>query len=421
MLAGIHRARHLAKHLESAGWQPIVLCVDETFHEEPLDHTLGALVPESVEIVKVPAIPARLTRAAGVGDIGLRAWPYLRRALFCLLKERRVDTVFITGSPYYPMLLAPEIKRKTGVPVVLDFQDPWVSTWGASQRPLSKSGLAHFLATRLEPRAVRAASFLTSVSDIQNDEMAARYSWLDTSRMAGIPIGGDPDDFVALRSAPPTDAAEQLDKGFVNLTYVGAFWPRADPQFRALFRAFNRLRAAEPALAGRIKLNFIGTGKQSKNTATCQVLRLAEDEGAADAVREIPQRVPYLRALRVLAKSDGILLVGSDEPHYTASKIYSCLMSGRPFLSLFHRSSSAHAILSSSGGGCALAFESLQELAGLHAPLADGLRTLSIAPEALGRANPQVYKPFEASAIARRFADIFDRVGAERRFHGHKV
>src|SRR5262249_38686420 len=102
-------------------------------------------------------------------------------------------------------------------------------------------------------------------------------------------------------------------------------------------------------------------------------------------------------------------------------KIYSCLMSGRPFLSLFHRSSSAHAILSSSGGGCALAFESLQELAGLHAPLADGLRTLSIAPEALGRANPQVYKPFEASAIARRFADIFDRVGAERRFHGHKV
>ncbi len=32
-LAGVHRARHLAKHLPAAGWRPTVLCVDESHHQ----------------------------------------------------------------------------------------------------------------------------------------------------------------------------------------------------------------------------------------------------------------------------------------------------------------------------------------------------------------------------------------------------
>ena len=39
-LAGVHRARHLAKYLPGAGWHPIVLCVDEAHHEQRLDPDL---------------------------------------------------------------------------------------------------------------------------------------------------------------------------------------------------------------------------------------------------------------------------------------------------------------------------------------------------------------------------------------------
>ena len=87
-------------------------------------------MPRDVEVVKVRALSARLTRCLGIGDISLRAWLPLRRALFQLLETRSVDVLLITGSPYYPMLLAPEIKQRFHVPVVLDFQDPWVSSSG---------------------------------------------------------------------------------------------------------------------------------------------------------------------------------------------------------------------------------------------------------------------------------------------------
>jgi len=406
-LAGVHRARHLAKHLPAAGWTPIVLCVDESYHEQKLDPALAALVPEYVQIVKTPALPVQLSRYLGFGDISLRAWYPLRRALIRLLETRSVGVVLITGSPFYPMLFAPLIKRRFQIPVALDFQDPWVSAWGAGQSPLSKTGLAHKLATVLEPRALHGSDFVTSVSDTQNKEMAERYPWFDCSRMAGIPIGGDPNDFAVLRSAA-ADGGGYLEPSFTHLSYIGTFLPRAGPLIRTLFRAFARLRAIEPQLTARVQLNFIGTSNQPNADQNFRIRPLAEAEGVADAVREIPRRLPYMDALGALAQSDSVLLIGSDEPHYTASKIYPALMSGRPFLSLFHRASSAHAILTAAGGGRAFAFTTPDELESLEAPLADGLRTLIAAPSSLGLVDRSAYAPYEAHAIARRFGDIFD-------------
>src|ERR1019366_891330 len=107
-----------------------------------------------IEVTKTGALPAYLTRRIGVGDIGLRAWMHLQRTIFRAIDRRPIGVVFITGAPFYPMLLAPQIKKHFNVPVVLDFQDPWVSAWGAMQPAFSKAGLSHRLAKLLEPRAL---------------------------------------------------------------------------------------------------------------------------------------------------------------------------------------------------------------------------------------------------------------------------
>jgi hypothetical protein len=412
-LAGVHRARHLAKHLPAFGWIPVVACVDEKYHEERLDPDLAALVAGDIQIIKVAAVSARLSRCIGIGDVSLRAWRYLKQTVFRTIEKGSVGAVLITGAPFYPMLLASEIKRRFGIPIILDFQDPWASAWGATRPVLSKAGLSHRVSTFLEPRALRGADFVTSVSDTQNAEMVARYPWLDSARMAAIPIGGDPDDFAAIHLQSAEDDGD-LESAFINLSYVGTFLPRSGPLVRTLFRAFARLRSNEPAVAARIRLNFVGTSNQPNGDSTFQVRPIAEEEGVSAAVREIPQRLPYLRALKVLTRSNGLLLIGSDEPHYTASKIYPALISNKPFLSLFHRASSAHAILSAAGGGRALAFETIDELAELEGPLEQGLRSLALSPESFGATDPVAYAPYEARNIARRFAEIFDLVAANK-------
>jgi Glycosyl transferase 4-like domain len=412
-VAGVHRARHLAKHLPATGWRPIVVCVHEACHEQRPDPDLAALVPNTAETVKVPALPARLTRAFGVGEISLRAWRPMKRALFDLLATRPISVVLITGSPFYPMLLASEIRSRFNLPVVLDFQDPWVSNWGANQSSASKAGIAHRLATWLEPRALRGADFVTSVSEVQNNQMRARYAWLGGERMAAIPIGGDPDDFAALRTGHKM-AGSDAPAGEIRFSYVGTLLPHAGPLVRTLFRAFRKLRAGAPRLAERIRLHFVGTSNQQNDFTTFRARTIAEEEGVADAVHETPNRLPYLDALRELSQAQGILLIGSDEPHYTASKIYPALMAGRPFLSLFHRASSAHKILSAAGGGRALAFDGPEELARLEDALAEGMCVLAASPETFGHADPHAYWPYEARNIAGRFAHIFDQVAEQR-------
>jgi hypothetical protein len=367
-----------------------------------------------VKIVKTTALPARFVRSLGFGDISLRAWYPLRRALIRLLETQPVEAVLITGSPFYPMLFAPIIKRRFGIPVVLDFQDPWVSVWGAQQSPLSKIGISHRFATWLEPRAIQAADFITSVSEIQNAEMAARYEWLDRSRMAAIPIGGDQEDYDALRALPCISRKFYLTKGFINLSYVGTIWPSVIDTVRTLMRAAARLRAQMPALYEKIQLNFVGTTADPNDTSGYRVRQLGEAEHVADIVREVPQRLPYLEALSIQADSDGIIMLGSDERHYTASKVYSVLMSRRPFLSVFHRDSSAHAILSRAGGGIALGFSSRAELVQLEALVCDALVRLTTSPGTMGRVDPAAYAPYEARTIAFQYARIFNELHESR-------
>ena len=411
-LAGVHRARHLAKHLPTHGWRPTILCVDPRHHIEKLDPELARLLPSDVQIVKAGAVPVRLTRPFGIAaDIGLRGYFHLRAAVAREMTRKRVDAVLITGSPYYPMLMAGWIRRRWNVPVVLDFQDPWIWQVGAEVRFRLKARISHRLAVTLEPLAVRNASFITSVSKRQNDEMAARYPWLDHYRMADIPIGGDPEDFDALRDAARPD---QSDKHRVTFSYVGTALPRSSSLVRALFRGLAKLRAQDANLVERLHLRFVGTSNQPDDSTTFRIKPLAQAEGVADLVSEEPARVPFLDALRILATTDVVLMIGSDEPHYTASKIYPGLMSGRPYLSIFHRMSSSHEILSRAGGGLALAFETANQLEALVPNIAEGLERLIRNPDAFGHANPAAYAPFTAHAIAGRFADVFERAAQRR-------
>ncbi len=358
-------------------------------------------------MVKTGAWPAALTRLAGIGDIGLRAYAHLGGALAETIRSRDVDVVLITGSPFYPMLLARMVKRRFGLPVVLDFQDPWVSAWGGTLPAFSKGGLSHVLATRLEPIAVRHADFITSVSERQNDDLVARHPGFDRARMAALPIGGDPEDYDALRAHPCTGGEGVLAAGAVNFSYVGTALPRAEPLLSQLFAALSILRGEQPQLAARLRFNFVGTSNQPNGFDDFRVRPLAEVHGVADLVAEVPQRVPYLDALGLLAKSDAILLIGSDEPHYTASKIYPALLAGRPSLGLFHRASSAFDILVRSGGAKVLGFATPHELAGLTGALKQAIRDLALDPASVGVVQRSVLAPYDARHIAAQFAAIF--------------
>lgn len=352
--AGAHRVRLLAPHLERYGWEPTVASVQPRYYETRLDPDLAALVPETLRVVRCRAWPVSWARRIGVGDLGLRALKGLYRTCIDLLDRERFDCLFVTIYPTYPALLGPVLKRRYEIPFVLDYQDPWVGSWGLTVgggrngSPDVRSRLSRALASRLEPLVTRAADAITAVSSETYVQVQSRYPHLRNTLCKAIPLGGEPLDFERLRAKPKRNRHFDPSDGHFHLCYVGTLLPLGFGTLRAVFRACRLLQERRPDLYARLKLHFVGTSNQTASTAALRALPVAREFDVQDRVTETAARVDYLDALTALTQASAILMLGSSERHYTASKLYPALLAERPILAVYHAASPVVRILQES-------------------------------------------------------------------------
>ena len=349
--AATHRLRLLAPHLLEFGWRPTIVTVDPRYYEGRLEPALLATVPDSVQVVRVRAWSASWTRRLRFGDLGLRAYSGLWRTCRELVRCERFHCFFVTIFPSYPALLGPMVKRVGRMPFVLDYQDPWVGSWGSSTgpgcggKPDLKSRLSRAVAARLEPIAVRAADAITSVSAGTYEALRERIPEARSKPCVPLPMGGEPLDFDLIRSRPPGNPVFDSRDGKFHLSYVGTLLPNGIETLRSLLKALALLKVREPLMFSTLRVHFVGTSNQSVGRMAERVLPEARALGVAEVIEEIPARVDYFDALDVLVRSDAVLLLGSSERHYTASKLYPAILSRRPLVAMYHNESSVVAIL----------------------------------------------------------------------------
>jgi hypothetical protein len=109
---------------------------------------------------------------------------------------------------------------------------------------------------------------------------------------------------------------------------------------RAVLNAVALLKARRPECYSRLRLHFFGTSNQTSTDAPKRVMPMAMELGITDRLTEIAPRIDYLDALTVQTESTAILMMGSSEPHYTASKLYPGILAQRPLLAVYHEASS---------------------------------------------------------------------------------
>ena len=109
-----------------------------------------------------------------------------------------------------------------------------------------------------------------------------------------------------------------------------------------------------------MRLHFVGTS-YAQNGAP-QIDAIAREFGVEDLVDERTARVSYLESLQIMLDSDALFLIGSDEPHYTASKVFPYMLARKPLLAVFHEDSSVVKILDEIGHASVLTFRDLHSL-----------------------------------------------------------
>jgi hypothetical protein len=403
--AGAHRPRLFAKHLPSFGWTPTVLTIRTDQIEGPLDPMLERLLDPALRIVRTAAIPTRPLRV--VGDLGLRTLPAHARALASLVKRGGLDALVLFGPPWFSFALGPMMHRRFGVPYVVDYIDPWISEWSASRPFPHKAWFYHRAATAVEPAVLRSAAHVTAVSEGILDDLRSRYRWLEAGRVTAMPYGAEPDDLDAterLGVAPPDFQSTDAD---LTISFTGAVQPTSRPLVDAVLLALNELDASR-SIGRRVRLRAYGTSNLTWGHGRHALLPAARTLGVEHLVSEVPERIPYLQAMSVLQSSDIVLVMGSTDAYYHASKLYPAIVSGRPILAICHRDSSIARVVERTEAGMCLTFKDPQELRSRAGEIARGVESLAGRPRR--RPDAVAISPYTAHASTECLSRILDRV-----------
>jgi len=402
------------------GWEPVVLAVHPDFVEGGVrDPLLEKTYPAGIRVILARGIPQRLTRPFRIGSLWLRCGRALRAAGERLLREEKFDLVFFSTTQFGSFTLGPRWKRTFGVPYVLDYQDPWVNDHYArtGQRPPGgrlKFALSQWSGRRHEPRVLREASGVISVSDAYGPQLAARYPWFDASLVSVLPFGASEADIELARAHPPVRPLVPVGDGFFHHVYTGRGGADMSVALTLLFRAFKHFRETRPEAAARIRFHFIGTSYAPPPLGRESVMPIAHAEKVADHVHEHCGRVPYFEALHYLATADAIIALGSNDPGYSASKLFPCILARRPLLVLFHRDSPVHAFLQrmESSAAC-IAFTAAPTDNAVIDRIEDdwfshgGLRRTPVL-------NDGAFTPFTARAMTAALAAVFNQAASVR-------
>ena len=124
---------------------------------------------------------------------------------------------------------------------------------------------------------------------------------------------------------------------------------------------------------------------------------------------EITDRIPYFEALFLLGKADLVLVPGSIDQSYTASKIYPYVLAKRPLLAVFHKNSSVVRLFDSVDCGKLVAFDNVSDGPGPYVE-----ECLTYFSELLagdpGHQAPSYagFTPYLAESRAREQVDFFN-------------
>lgn len=415
----MQRTRLALPYLRALGWEPVVLALAPDMIEggvnEPL---LEDTYPADIRVIRVRGIPPRATRWAKIGSLWFRCGAALRAAGEKLLSAEKFDVAFFSTTQFDAFSLGPVWKARFGLPYVIDYQDPWVNeyydlTGTPPPGGRLKFGFSQWRAKRREPAVLREASGVIAVSDAYGTTLARNYPWFDAGRVKLLPFGAAPQDFTAVQDYRPAEPLVDFNDGCFHHVYAGRCGPDMSTSLSIVFRAFKRFLAARPAEAARVRFHFIGTDYAPRPLGREWAMPVACAEGVESYVAEHCYRVPYFDALYYLTHADALLAVGSNDPTYSASKIYPYVLARRPMLLIFNTASPVIAIANEIGCGLRYEFRSPAETDRLAREVADNWfingRMHEYEPT-----DPAAFLPYTAEGMTRQLAETFNAAAGSR-------
>jgi len=124
--------------------------------------------------------------------------------------------------------------------------------------------------------------------------------------------------------------------------------------------------------------------------------------------------VPYFDGLRRLRAADFLVLLGSDDPQYSPSKVYPYLLAKRPLVAVLHASSPVVGLLSRARAGVVVTFQDERDVPAAAAALTEQLTRLIPRLPFEPEIDDSVLEPYSARELTRQQCEVFDALARQR-------
>lgn len=359
---GVQRVLKFAKYLPEFNWKPIILTVKHP--DAPIyDESLFADIPEEVKIYKTRAlepfgfyrkftgkspsekIPNDILLSKKNASLQDRIAKWVRANIFIpdakigwlhyavkegmkIVRQEKVDAILNSSPPPTTALVGKAIAKKTGLPWIADFRDPWLEI--VYYQHLKRSKLTKAIDGMLERKVLRKADVVVAIS---KDMINLFKSKVGDKKFKVIPNGYDEIDFENQKSI-------KNDK--FTIAYTGTISKDRIPY--SLITAIKRFVYEDKN--ENFRLNFAGR-------FSSEFVNLIRKENV-EKYFELQDFVPHKVSTSILQNADALLLIIDDVPNnkgFLTGKLFEYLGCKKPVFAIGPLDGNANEILKETNSG----------------------------------------------------------------------
>ena len=361
--AGVQRWLKFVKYLRAFGWEPVIY-TPENPEFPSLDKSLAKDIPEGIEIVRTPIwepysfykklIGAGKNERINAGFLSEKKRPgfaekfsiWLRgnffipdarkfwikpsvRFLLKYLEKNPVDAIVSTGPPHSMHMIALGLKKKTGLPWLADFRDPWTNI--DFYHELMLTGWADKKHHNQEMSVLQQADELVVISR----SMKSDFLKIHNRDYSVITNGYDEEDVLASGIEP--------DQKF-TISHIGTMVKTRNPE--ALWQALKAEVTENPEFAKNLEIKLVGSVDYTVGESL-------EKAGLSQYVNKVSY-LPHNEVVKVQQQSQVLLLLINDTPNAKVilpGKFFEYMASRRPILCIGPKDGDAAQVIADTNSG----------------------------------------------------------------------
>lgn len=369
--AGVQRPVKWVKNLRQFGWDVTVLTTENP-SVPARDESLLADIPDDVAVVRArtwePDYQTKKELIDRSGDV--RRGPFSRiksslkglaqRAVKLLLQPdpqvlwvpnaiqagRRIlrsvehDAILVTAPAYSSFFIGTSLKRRFGLPLVLDFRDEWDMS-GRYLENAQRDAISQFIQRQMQRHVLKQADAVLATTNASTANLAEKLARLNRSATLATTVynGYDPEDFTTdPESKMRQPSADRVSSRTFRLLYTGTLWNLTT--IEPLVDAIVSLNASSPELVAKLELVCVGR-------KTIEQIAVLERLKTTACRLELIDYCDHSKVLDWLHSADAVCLLLSDVPgaeRVVPAKLFEYLASGKDMLAIVPRGESSEIV-----------------------------------------------------------------------------